>query len=849
MCHPVPLICPAEMTATYRRSKVRRKAAKASKRRLPPRTGSEEATEAPPPERGPPSLESTFFTPTSPEPTPIYGLIEDWNRGVPPSNAQLLRFLDAWQTSPILAPDPRLSGAGLSLASDMRELGRVLAKVIRERNGDGLLQRFVSHLRLAGRILRRGQRSGRVVVAEDPNRHRRVRLFGRRDAQVRSATSGQRGAVKKDAQDLLSLGQLMISSTNFRQVIMEIQSLIKRALRIKPSAEESEHRKFTSTETTADMTTTGLMGNFQEMKRQLGQTEQEIHHLQQQTTQFSHQTPSQHQPQHSSQYSPPVMDIYPSTPRSSAATANQQEFATAYQRSPTVETPPPTTTTTATTTSTTVGATTTTTTTGGLPQTAPPTPTVQKSVRMDTLETRREPPETRPETIGHRDIPSSMPPSSEDETTQLLLDAKGAFKRLADNRNFRDAINGIYDILVRWQGQFTPGTILPPDLSYDANWYAARDDLLLLMERFASGVSVRPLLDSLAQVRREAARDYELMDFLRDWRAFLTACTSDPAYLEHHEYMTRGKYLLTRTSEYADRKYRRLFEENLKSWNAYMNGWQHDKLTTELGRILARIVQQDIFGQSSSGAEGRGTSEQVTSASGGGLLGFASVQASLLTDLQNVILPAVLRELYELPLPHMDMEAGSLRIALDNVVLPAALFAPAVLELRTSNRLRLSPRDRLNSLRSRAHPRDAQSRDWRSGAHLILAGMKGDINNVRFAVSRLAWPRLTDQGTADVRIGGSRGLSIIADVATDFDLLRKRFSLEPLYVRVRLSGLGLKFYGIRHETLFGIMRPYLQTVMKRRIERTLCERIVVSLEQFNRLANRLVKASLISSGH
>lgn len=829
------------MTATYRRSKVRRKAAKTSKRRLPFRMGgSEEATEVPFSTREPPSLDSTFFTPTSPEPTPIYSLIEDWNRGVPPSNVQLLRFLDAWQTSPILAPDPRLSGAGLSLVSDLRELGRVLAKVIRERNSDGLLQRFVSHLRLAGRILRRGQRSGRVVVAEDPTRHRRVRLFGRRDAQVRSATSGQRGAVKKDAQDLLSLGQLMISSTNFRQVIMEVQTLIKRALRAKPPAKESgEHPKFTTTETT-----TGPMSNFQEMKRQLGQTEQEIHHLQHQQAQFSHQTtPSQyHQQQPSSQHSPPVMEVYPSTPRSSTATANQQEFATTHQHGSTVETPP-------TKTATTTAGATTTTTSGTLPQTAPPTPTVQKSVRMDTLETQREFPESRPE-AGARDIASSPPQPSDDEVTQLLMDAKATFKRLADNRNFRDAINGIYDILVRWQGQFTPGAILPPDLSYDANWYAARDDLLLLMERFASGVSVRPLLDSLAQVRRDAAQDYELMDFLRDWRAFLTACTADPAYMEHHEYMTRGRYLLARTSEYADSKYRRLFEENLKAWTAYMNGWQHDKLTTELGRILGRIVQQDIFGQSGLGGEERGTSSEQTSApASGGLLSFASVQASLLTDLQNVILPAVLRELYELPLPHMDMEAGSLRIALDNVVLPAALFAPAILELRTSNRLRLSPRERLHSLRSHSQARDTQSRGWRSGAHLILAGMKGDINNVRFAVSRLAWPRLNDQGTADVRIGGSRGLSIIADVATDFDLPRKRFSLEPLYVRVRLSGLGLKFYGIRHETLFGIMRPYLQSVMKRRIERTLCERIVVSLEQFNRLANRLVKASLISSGN
>ena len=214
------------MTATFRRSRARKLAErikkKAARRSLV--EPAEETSQLPP----------GYFTPASPEPSAFYNFIEDWNRGVVPSNAKLLKFLDSWQTSPILTPDNRLSNAGRALVSHLRELGAILAKAIRERSHDELIQRFVGHLCLAGRIIKQGQRSGRVTLIEDLPHGRRFRIFGRRDAQIRTELLDRRNHMKKDPQDLLTLGQLMISSPDFCSVIIEMQTLIKRAISLKP---------------------------------------------------------------------------------------------------------------------------------------------------------------------------------------------------------------------------------------------------------------------------------------------------------------------------------------------------------------------------------------------------------------------------------------------------------------------------------------------------------------------------------------------------------------------------------------------------------------------------------------
>ena len=723
------------MTATFRRSRARKATEKAtekarSKKRVAP---------------------NDFFTPTGPEPAPLYRFVEDWRRGVMPSNANILAFLSTLKSSPVLASDPALSPAGQSLVEELRELSVLLTRVVNERNKDELLQRFVGHLRLAGRVLR-APHTGSLTVVEDIPQRRRIKLFGRRDQQIKSETTGKTKEVRKDAKELLELGQLLVTSGDFRSVVTEIQKLVWRALNLHErqiDGEGMERRtrqvenwksvgQSTATFGTAESVPTG------ELHQRLNRTAEEIAALKDQRP-FGQPT------------SGFTAEVYPPQ--------DQQRYS---------------------------------------------------QTLSEHLITH--------ERVGEREKSAANRPS--DEIERLIDDARPLFKRLSENAEFSSSMAGIYAILTRWQGAVTtiPGTVLPADLVYDANFAAAQQDLLLLVERFANGRSLGPIIDSIAQMRQEAMGDYELRDFLMDWRAFLKACTSDPAYVEHEEYRRRGRFLLERTAQYAERKYRALFQKNVDSWNNFLEGWQQDKLTGEIGSLITRIVQQDIFG----GATGRG------------LLNLAAIQSSLVNDLRDVILPALLRSMHELPLPHMEIEQGPNHIALDNVILPAAFFAPANLDLRTATAVHLTPRARLfGNRRSR---RTAPATE--SGTHVSLAGMKGDIPNIRFALDRTAFPRVRDSGKIDMRLTG-KGINVAIDVATDINAAARRFHVMPVLVRVKIDRLAIRFYDVKHETFFAIAKPYLQYTMKNRIERAVCDRIVDAIYFVDSMAGRLAKGTIV----
>lgn len=750
-------------------------------------------------------LPEEYFAPSEPEPVAAYNFLEAWNRGVIPNNKQILQFLQSWESSPILASDSRLSPAGLGLVNDVKELGRLLIRVVKERNNDELLQRFMGHARLAGRVVRRKPTSGTLTLIDDREARRRFRIFGRGDVHIKSEARKSRGMIRSDAQEMMSLGQLVVTSMDFRTLLQQIQSIIKRIVDLKKedSSNEGMESQQEPVTTTPDVLTDGRppfdKSGF--MKKTVA-TEAPVAGLQSPSISrpdlekrlghAAEQVERWHNPGVDEGATPTVtsVELYPSAP--GVWTPSQEATRAAVTRQEHQETY------------------------------ASPTREAQVETNQESI---KSPPQTKP------------PPAQEEKTTspndQILNDAKPIFRQLGENEDFRKGIQGIWAILVRWQRKASEvaGAATPTELQYDANFAAAQQDLLSLMERFANGASLDPLLKSIKNMIDESKKDYELADFLGDWRSFLERCIDDPAYLDHDEYYRRGKFLLDRTTEYSDKKYRRLFQDNIEHWNNYMKGLQGDPITKELSRLLTRMVNQDLLGLPEGGAP-----------PARGLLNLASIQTSLIGDLRNVIFPSLLKSLYELPLPHMELEQDGMRMSLDNVVLPAALFAPADLNITTRSALHLTPKKGLFGGRRERRvsgPGEEIGR-WRNGSHVSLSGMRGEIKNIHFAMDRKVFPKLRDHGLCDVRLAGS-GLNIAFDFLSDISASERRFHIEPAYVRINLDRLIMKFYQVEHDTIFSLLRPYLQYTLKQKLERAICNRIVDTIRQVDYLAYRLTR--------
>ncbi len=869
------------MGATYRRSDALRRASKRAKGTAAKLHHPAATTES--------GSNAHFFTPSTPEAFGLYTFIEDWNRGVIPPNASLIAFLEGWSRSSIFGREHELSPSGVSLLHDMRRLIDLLMQVIKERNGDELIQKMIGHLRLASHIVSdsraaarsgtAGPRSGVVTLVDDAPHHRRISIFGRRNAQVSDlAAQRQSRGASKDGKELFSLLQLIVTSSDFRQIVTDVQGIVRRVMVFshgKATGGQAMARDGRSAAASPHQAQMGDAG-----REEAGTPAAAKHH----TALPNDEDETFGDP---TEGNPDVIaeDLKRLERRISETTeafrALKSPAARGHVRSASIPTVT-TTTTTKTTTSTEANA---------MGETNAPL-----DGRATTAAEEGQAAEIREDGQGRakggsarKVVAPARPPGAaaaadgrEEQWRQILTDAKVFLDKIARNKEFSLAFRRAWSILSKWNTRIDEtisGVTMSSDVQYDANFAAAQKDVLELMRRFASNVPLEPLIRALKELRARARSDYELADFIHDWAAYMRKCSSSPAYLSDEEYYRRGKFLLDRTVDFADAQYGQLIEGAINSWHAFVDGWNEDLLTAKVGNLISRIVNEDIFASSakappasSSSPHGEEDGRHAGRPSRRGLLNLAAIQSGLVRDLRHVLIPEVLKGLYELPLPHLLIEDGGMKISLDDIVIPASLFAPAHLDVYTKSAISINPRDRLGYARQRrsapaggaaagghhhggraeAHNsstssdesvgsivgRRARSGEWRSGAHLAMSGMRGDINGVQFALDRTDWPRLRDSGVLDLRLGG-KGISIVIDVESEIDPAAGSFHMEPVFVKVTLDRVRLKFHHVLHENLFAIGRAYVQMMIKSRLEDAIRDRIVEAIRQVDAFAKSL----------
>ncbi len=132
-----------------------------------------------------------------------------------------------------------------------------------------------------------------------------------------------------------------------------------------------------------------------------------------------------------------------------------------------------------------------------------------------------------------------------------------------------------------------------------------------------------------------------------------------------------------------------------------------------------------------------------------------------------------------------------------------------------------------------------------------LSSIAGQVRNVRFTMDRHeGWPRFSDQGLADLRIGG-RGLTILIDLAThpasemtgrsDFRSSVLPAALIAHHVRVRIDRLSLNLHDSLHDSMYRVFNPVVASVVKRNMERAIRDQIINVVDSIDGLLERLSK--------
>lgn len=682
-----------------------------------------------------------------------------------------------------------MSDTGQRLMRDVEELLMLLERAVDQKNKDEIFQRFIYHARLARRIISDDMtRTGKMTISS--GRNRRVYLGGSKETRIRQNFKSASRKARSNVKTLYTVLQLLITSNSFRDILNDVQQLARHALAGQQQSTVVYPIITDVPYTAAPYSSQPQFSTLEDLKRRVAMTSDELERLKLRTE--SQQVPIS-QP----------METLDSTNISGFNTESTlRPFSTQI---PAVELDKA----------------------ERLPIVTPsqPTPYVPPSEPLRTPKKQEPSLERVPSPISPGEEVKETKPTGKDRkdyVDSLIDDLRNIIIKINASPDFKIAFSELYKFITSMQRipQSMEEPIVPRELRYEANFQQAQRDLLHILERFAINTSLKPTLHAFQTIREEGMRDYRLKDFIGDWSSYITRCVQDPAYIDDPEFRNRGRFLFERTREFHNEKYRPMFDDAFNSVKGFADGWSKDELTIQIGQCVNRIFRQDLMGQPD------------VSDSSTGFLVLNLLKPDLFNDFRNILLPNVLRQLHDVPLPRIEAIYGGNRLVLENLILPADAFLPMDFVMKAKSKLKLHPKSRIFGQQS---SRLEEDKGWTNGLVMYISDIKTSVRDVKFTFDHPnTFPRIADAGLADIHIGGRHGLNITIQLVSDArDVTlnqEKRPKLFPHYVRVSIDNLKTHFHHSSHDTSYKLLSPVINYSLKKAIENAICDRIVGAIE-------------------
>lgn len=217
-----------------------------------------------------------------------------------------------------------------------------------------------------------------------------------------------------------------------------------------------------------------------------------------------------------------------------------------------------------------------------------------------------------------------------------------------------------------------------------------------------------------------------------------------------------------------------------------------------------------------------------------------------LGQLREVIAPLIIEQLAYIPIPHIQHRSKSLDWDIDGLVFSAYDVLPENIYFDTNTRTTLKPlteyqkhligdivgkgRHQAEAVTSAGREKIAQDQSphefqqrFNGQFTIILTNIRAVFKDVRFAFRRKAFPKMKDEGLADVTLGG-KGCTVTIKVDMDNRDLRHTFFTGGS-TTVDVDKLKVHLRKTRHDGFYNFMLKLFSAAISRQIESTIAERI------------------------
>ncbi|GAN06581.1 conserved hypothetical protein [Mucor ambiguus] len=409
-------------------------------------------------------------------------------------------------------------------------------------------------------------------------------------------------------------------------------------------------------------------------------------------------------------------------------------------------------------------------------------------------------------------VKEKVPKEKQDE---LLRRLQNALAEVQQHPEYQNAISTLIHLIQVWSSRLTKVSSdvmskakendKPEQMSYREQ---SEKELKAILECWAQGASIDPLLHGVQDVMRDMQNDEHLRNYYHTVTKYADRLLREPGYAQKDSSTEEGRKLMDQGNHIIKGRYKEHLNFLSSESRKYMNLMAEDETSKEIHARIAKI-HRDLWMDKE---------------------GNPAFKPHLLNDMRMTLLPAFIDEIKYIPIPRIEYSDPQYDIVIENLILSGDSLLPNVFDTK------------IESYNSFSLKSDTQSKPSHQTLFVRMSEIQAEIDDVVFFYKKkTGFPKLSDRGVASLIVGG-KGISVATRITTVTDNPAKTFKVASC--KCNVDNLKVKVNDSNHDILYKAIRPLVIGQVKKQVSRAIEEKIIALINQLDeKVTKSIVKTN------
>ncbi|EPB83889.1 hypothetical protein HMPREF1544_09343 [Mucor circinelloides 1006PhL] len=398
-------------------------------------------------------------------------------------------------------------------------------------------------------------------------------------------------------------------------------------------------------------------------------------------------------------------------------------------------------------------------------------------------------------------VNEKIPKEKQNELLRRLQDALGEVQQ---HPEYQDAISTLVRLIKVWSSRLTKASSdvmskakendKPEQMNYREQ---SEKELKAIIECWAQGASIDPLLHGVQDVMRDMQNDEHLREYYHTVMRYADRLLREPGYAQKDSSTEEGRKLMDQGNHIIKGRYKEHLNFLSSESRKYMNLMAEDEVSKELHARIAKI-HRDLWMDKE---------------------GNPAFKPQLLNDMRMTLLPAFIDEIKYIPIPRIEYSDPQYDIVIENLILSGDSLLPNVFD------------SKIESFNSFSLKSDTPSKPSHQTLFVRMSEIQAEIDDVVFFYKKkTGFPKLSDRGVASLVVGG-KGISVATRITTVTDNPAKTFKVASC--KCNVDNLKVKVNDSNHDILYKAIRPLVIGQVKKQVSRAIEEKVIAMINQLD----------------